>query len=140
MFDLNPNVPDDTLLETVRLPTRIRNAVNYAGIKTVGELRETTDESLVSIPNLGNGSIKWLRKRVGRARRSAKLMTVFDRAEAVRCPQCALAGIASFTTDEQASPRKIRLPEGFKIIATDRGNQVYCVACNRPAITLPMDH
>jgi hypothetical protein len=65
-------------------------------------------------------------------------MTVFDRAEAVRCPQCALAGIASFT-DEQASPREIRLPEGFKVVTSDKGDQVYCVACNRPAITLPID-
>lgn len=138
MFDLHPNLPDDTLIQMVRLPTRIRNAMAYAGIRTIGELRETTDESLVSIPNLGPGSIEWLRKRVGRARRSETLMTVFDRAEAVRCPQCALAGIASFT-DEDACSGQVRLPEGFKVVVADNGKQIYCVACNHPAITLPID-
>ena len=68
----------------------------------------------------------------------SRAITVFDRAEAVRCPDCALAGIASFT-NEQASAAKFRLPEGFKIVATDAGNQIYCIACNRLAIALPID-
>jgi hypothetical protein len=69
---------------------------------------------------------------------SRRPFSVFDRAEAVRCPDCALAGIASFT-NEQASEAKIRLPKGFKVVATDAGNQIYCLACNRPAITLPIE-
>ena len=69
---------------------------------------------------------------------SRRPFTVFDRAEAVRCPACAVAGIASFT-NEQASAANIRVPEGFKVVATDAGNQVYCAACNRPAIHLPID-
>jgi DNA-directed RNA polymerase alpha subunit len=64
MLDLGPNLPDDTLVEMVRLPTRIRNAVKFAGLKTVGEIRETTDESFASIPNLGPGSVKWLRAQL----------------------------------------------------------------------------
>lgn len=44
MFDLESDPPDDTLVEMVRLPTRIRNAVKFAGLKTIGDLRETTDE------------------------------------------------------------------------------------------------
>ena len=36
----------------------------------------------------------------------SRAITVFDRAEAVRCPDCALAGIASFT-NEQASASEI---------------------------------
>jgi DNA-directed RNA polymerase alpha subunit len=67
MFDLRPDLPDDTLMEMVRIPTRIRNALNYAGLKTVGEVRETPDATFASIPDLGPGSIKWLRERVGRA-------------------------------------------------------------------------
>jgi DNA-directed RNA polymerase alpha subunit len=55
MFDLGPDLPNDTLVEMVRLPTRIRNAVKFAGLKTIGDLRETTDEEFVSIPNLGPG-------------------------------------------------------------------------------------
>ena len=45
MFDLGPDLPNDTLVEMVRLPTRIRNAVKFAGLKTIGDLRETTDEN-----------------------------------------------------------------------------------------------
>lgn len=64
MFDLGPELPDDTLIEMVRIPTRIRNAVKLAGLKTIGELRETTDETLASLPDLGRGSVKWLRVRL----------------------------------------------------------------------------
>jgi hypothetical protein len=66
-------------------------------------------------------------------------MSVFDqRAEAVRCPDCALVGIAS-CTNERASATKFRLPEGFKVVATDEGDRIYCAACNRLAITLIID-
>ena len=64
MFDLGPDLPDDTLVELVRLPTRIRNAVKFAGLKTIGDIRETTDEALASIPDLGPGSVKWIRARL----------------------------------------------------------------------------
>ena len=64
MFDLDPNLPDDTLPEMVRISTGIRNAVRLAGLKTIGELRETTDETLASLPDLGRGSINWLRVRL----------------------------------------------------------------------------
>jgi hypothetical protein len=43
-----PELPDDTLIEDVRLSTRIRNALIFAGIKTVGQGRETPDETLYS--------------------------------------------------------------------------------------------
>ena len=65
MLDLGPDLPDDTLLEMVRLPTRIRNAVKFAGLKTIGDIRETTDEAFASIPDLGPGSIKWIRVQLG---------------------------------------------------------------------------
>ena len=64
MFDLGPDLPDDTAVEMVRLPTRIRNAAKFAGLKTIGDLRGTTDETFASIPNLGPGSIRWLRARL----------------------------------------------------------------------------
>ena len=64
MFDLGPDLPDETLVEMVRLPTRIRNAAKFAGLKTIGDLRETTDETFASIPNLGPGSVKWLRAQL----------------------------------------------------------------------------
>jgi len=64
MFDLGPNLPNETLVEMVCLPTRIRNAAKFAGLKTIGDLRETTDKTFASIPNLGPGSVKWLRERL----------------------------------------------------------------------------
>jgi DNA-directed RNA polymerase alpha subunit len=72
MFDLGPELPDNTLIEMVRIPTRIRNAVKYAGLKTIGDLRETTDEAFASIPKLGPGSVKWLRARLGERWREAE--------------------------------------------------------------------
>ena len=66
-------------------------------------------------------------------------MSVFDQqAKAVRCPDCALVGIANFT-NEKTSGAKFRLPEGFKVVATDEGDKIYCAACNRLAITLTID-
>ena len=64
MLDLGPDLPDDTLVEMVLLPTRIRNAVKFAGLKTIGDIRETTDEALASIPDLGPGSVKWIRAQL----------------------------------------------------------------------------
>jgi DNA-directed RNA polymerase alpha subunit len=43
------------LIEVVGLPIRIRNAVKFAGLKTIGDLRETADEAFANIPNLGPG-------------------------------------------------------------------------------------
>ena len=51
--DLGPELPDDTLVEMVRLPTRIQNAVKFAGRKTIGDLRETTDATCRCIPKSG---------------------------------------------------------------------------------------
>ena len=48
-----PELPDDTLVENVRFVTRIRNALNAAGMKTIGEVRETSDDTLLSLPDLG---------------------------------------------------------------------------------------
>jgi DNA-directed RNA polymerase alpha subunit len=66
LFDLGPDLPNDTLVEMVRLPTRIRNAVKFAGLKTIGDIRETTDEAFASIPNLGPQSVKWLRAQLSK--------------------------------------------------------------------------
>jgi len=47
MFDLPPDLPDDTLVEMVL--TRIRKAIKYAGLKTIGDVRDATDEKFASI-------------------------------------------------------------------------------------------
>jgi hypothetical protein len=60
-----PELPDDTLIGTVRFSTRIRNALNAAGMKTIGEVREASDEVLLSLPDFGRGSIAHLRQTLG---------------------------------------------------------------------------
>jgi hypothetical protein len=50
-------LPDDTAIEDVRFSTRIRNVLAAAGLKTVGEIRETTDKTLPSFQGLGPGSV-----------------------------------------------------------------------------------
>jgi DNA-directed RNA polymerase alpha subunit len=60
-----PELRDDTPIEEVRISTRIRNALNAAGIKTIGEVREASDASLLSLQDLGPGSIAHLRETLG---------------------------------------------------------------------------
>jgi Bacterial RNA polymerase, alpha chain C terminal domain len=60
-----PELPDDTPIENVRFSTRIRNALNAAGMKTIGEVRETSDDNLLSLQDLGPSSISYLRKTLG---------------------------------------------------------------------------
>jgi hypothetical protein len=42
--------------------TRIRNALFADGLKTVGEVREISDEALLSLPDFGKGSAAHLRE------------------------------------------------------------------------------
>jgi hypothetical protein len=65
MYDADPNLPDDTLIEIVRFPTVLRSALMSSGLKTIGEVRATSDADLLRIPDLGNESVRYLRKMVG---------------------------------------------------------------------------
>ena len=58
-------LPDDTPIETVRFSTRIRNAVTAVGWKTVGEIREASDATLLGLQDLGPGSVAHLRETLG---------------------------------------------------------------------------
>jgi DNA-directed RNA polymerase alpha subunit len=60
-----PELPDDTLIGQVRFSTRVRNALNAAGMKTIGEVRETSDDNLLSLQDLGPSSISYLRETLG---------------------------------------------------------------------------
>jgi DNA-directed RNA polymerase alpha subunit len=60
-----PELPDDTLIANVRFSTRVRNALNAAGMRTIGEVRETSDDNLLSLQDLGPGSIAYLRETLG---------------------------------------------------------------------------
>jgi len=65
LVDPTPELPDDTLIENVRFATRIRNVLAAAGLKTVGEVRETADEILLSFQDLGKASVAHLRETLG---------------------------------------------------------------------------
>lgn len=60
-----PELPDDTPIENVRFSTRVRNALTTAGLKTVGEIREASDAMLLSLQDLGKGSVAHLRETLG---------------------------------------------------------------------------
>ncbi len=55
-----PELPDDTPIERVIFSTRIQNALIAADLKTVGEVREASDETLISLPDFGK-----VRKKLG---------------------------------------------------------------------------
>jgi DNA-directed RNA polymerase alpha subunit len=58
-------LPDETPIDNVRFSTRIMNALNEAGLKTVGEIREASDATLLSFQGLGASSIARLRDTLG---------------------------------------------------------------------------
>ena len=65
MLDPTPELPDDTPIENVRFSTRVRNVLTTAGVKTVGEIREASDATLLSLQDLGKGSVAHLRETLG---------------------------------------------------------------------------
>ena len=65
-YDPDPNLPDDVSIGQVQLPPSIKRALVAAGLKTVGDVRKTSDAMLLSIQNLGQNSVTRLRKELGR--------------------------------------------------------------------------
>jgi DNA-directed RNA polymerase alpha subunit len=62
MLDPTPELPDDTPINDVEFPARIRNVLSAAGLETVGEVREASDEMLLSFQDLGKASVAHLRE------------------------------------------------------------------------------
>ena len=60
-----PELPDDTPIELLDMATRIQGVLKIEGLKTVGEVRETADDVLLSFQNLGIGSVTYLRETLG---------------------------------------------------------------------------
>ena len=60
-----PELPDDMPIERVIFSTRIQNALRAADLKTVGEVREVSDETLISLPDFGTGLLAALREKLG---------------------------------------------------------------------------
>jgi DNA-directed RNA polymerase alpha subunit len=65
MLDPTPELPDDTPISNVEFPARIYNVLAAAGLKTVGEVRETSDEVLLNFQDLGTASVAYLRETLG---------------------------------------------------------------------------
>jgi DNA-directed RNA polymerase alpha subunit len=60
-----PGLPDNTPIREVHLFPRMKDALFAAGIKTVGEVREKSDQELLGLPELGNTSVDQLRETLG---------------------------------------------------------------------------
>jgi DNA-directed RNA polymerase alpha subunit len=67
MLDSTHELSDDTPIGDVELTTRIRNALNAAGLKTVGEVREMSDKALCGLLDFGLSSLSYLREKFGPA-------------------------------------------------------------------------
>lgn len=67
MFYPAPELPDGTLIQNVRFSTRIRKALDAEGMKTIGEIRKTSDSKLLSSPDFGKESVAYLRQTLGLA-------------------------------------------------------------------------
>jgi DNA-directed RNA polymerase alpha subunit len=65
-YDPDPNLPDGVSIDQVRLRPSTKRALVAAGLKTVGDVRKTSDAVLLSIQNLGRRSVKRLRNELGR--------------------------------------------------------------------------
>jgi DNA-directed RNA polymerase alpha subunit len=65
LLDPTPDLPDDTEIERIRWPTRIRTVLRNAGIKTVGEIRETSDADILRFQRGGPGVVAFLRSALG---------------------------------------------------------------------------
>jgi hypothetical protein len=62
-----PELRDDTPLDILDLAPRIQQALWTAGLKTVGEVREISDDVLLGLQNIGVGSVTYLRETLGLA-------------------------------------------------------------------------
>jgi hypothetical protein len=64
-LEATPELPDNTPIRQVRFPTHIKDALFAAGLKTVGEVREMSDEALLALPDFGTTSVAQLRDTLG---------------------------------------------------------------------------
>jgi DNA-directed RNA polymerase alpha subunit len=64
LIEPTPELPDDTPINNLRFPSRIRNVLAAEGLITVGDVRETADETLLSFQDFGRGSVTHLRRQV----------------------------------------------------------------------------
>jgi DNA-directed RNA polymerase alpha subunit len=65
MIDPSPELPDDMPIANLELPPKVREALTTAGLRTVGDVREAPDATILRIQNLGQSSLALLRKTLG---------------------------------------------------------------------------
>ena len=65
LADPTPELPDNTPIDQVQFPARIHKALAAGGLKTVGEIRDTSNEMLLNLQDMGSGSIAYLREALG---------------------------------------------------------------------------
>jgi DNA-directed RNA polymerase alpha subunit len=65
MIKPSPDLPDETLLQDLNLPTRIQNALVAGGLRTVGEVRKTSSSDLLTFQGVGKNSITVIRELLG---------------------------------------------------------------------------
>jgi hypothetical protein len=65
LVDPTTELPDDTPIDRVRLFTSIHTMLAAAGLKTVGEVRETADGTLLRFQDLGPDPVTHIRKTLG---------------------------------------------------------------------------
>jgi DNA-directed RNA polymerase alpha subunit len=61
----SPDLPSDTLLQDVHLPSRIQKALAAAGLRTVGEVRQTSASALLTFQDIGQRSVAYIREHLG---------------------------------------------------------------------------
>jgi DNA-directed RNA polymerase alpha subunit len=65
LLEPTPELPDSTPIECVRFSARIHNVLAEVGFKTVGEVREVSDDTLLSFQGFGGTSVAHLRETLG---------------------------------------------------------------------------
>ena len=60
-----PELPDRTPVHQLQLPPRIKKVLLTEGLQTVGEVRETSDDTLMSFQDFGQRSMAYLRDKLG---------------------------------------------------------------------------
>jgi DNA-directed RNA polymerase alpha subunit len=60
-----PELPDDIPIGEVQFPARIQNVLLAEGFSTVGQVREASDDALLSCQNFGKGSLSYVRQQLG---------------------------------------------------------------------------
>jgi hypothetical protein len=62
-----PELPDNLPIRDVRFPAQIKDALFAAGLKTVGQVREMSDDALLALPDFETASVAHLRETLGLA-------------------------------------------------------------------------